>query len=179
MKFSSFLDTIKIFVLALIFVLPIRIFIFQPFIVQGVSMEPSLETGDYLIVDEITYRLREPQRGEMVVFSYPKNPSQKYIKRIIGLPGETIEIKSGKIFVDGKLLNEDYLKTKEFYFKDEKIKLKEQEYYVLGDNRDFSFDSRNFGPVSKKYIIGRALIKVFQIKILPIPVFSLIHPPKY
>src|SRR4030043_1009546 len=93
----------KIVILALLIVIPIRYFIFQPFFVRGQSMEPNFENGDYLIIDEISYRFRDPLRGEVVVFKYPNDPSQRYIKRIIGLPGETIEIQGGQITV----LNEE------------------------------------------------------------------------
>ncbi len=96
---SSIIGVIQVVILAAVIVIPIRYFVFQPFFVKGQSMEPNFENGDYLIIDEISYRLREPQRGEAIVFKYPKNPSQRYIKRIIGLPGETVEIKDGKITI--------------------------------------------------------------------------------
>ena len=89
----------KIVVIALLIVVPIRYFLFQPFFVRGQSMEPNFEDGNYLIVDELSFRLRDPQRGEVIVFKYPNNPSQRYIKRIVGLPGETIEIKDGKVII--------------------------------------------------------------------------------
>lgn len=93
-------ETLKIIIIALLIVIPIRYFIFQPFFVRGQSMEPAFENGDYLIVDELSYRFRGPQRGEVVVFRYPENPSFRYIKRIIGLPGEKVEIKDGYVMID-------------------------------------------------------------------------------
>ena len=96
---SFLLETIKIVILAIIIVFPIRYFVFQPFFVQGMSMEPNFFNSDYLIVDEITYRFRDPKRGEVIVFKYPQSPTQRYIKRIIGLPGETVIIKNGQITI--------------------------------------------------------------------------------
>jgi len=96
-SFLSFIwEIAKIVIIALLIVIPIRYFIFQPFFVKGQSMEPTFENGDYLIIDEISYRFRAPQRGEVIVFKYPENPSQRYIKRIVGLPRETIEINDGE-----------------------------------------------------------------------------------
>lgn len=145
----------------------VRYFIFQPFFVEGASMMPNFHNGDYLIIDEITYRFRQPERGEVVVFKAPNNRSF-YIKRIIGLPGETIKIENGKIwvrsgsnssFVD---LNEPYLygmSTPGNY----EITLKENEYFVLGDNRYASYDSRNWGPLERKKIIGLVRLRLWPI----------------
>src|SRR3989344_304093 len=94
-----FWEISKIVIIALVIVVPIRYFIFQPFFVRGQSMEPNFQNGDYLIVDEVSYRLRVPQRGEVIVFKYPMNPSQRYIKRIVGLPNEAVEIQDGEISV--------------------------------------------------------------------------------
>jgi len=176
--FHSLLEILKSAILAGIIVLPIRIFIFQPFLVQGASMVPHFETGDYLIVDELTFRFRDPQRGEVIIFKYPLNPSQKFIKRVIGLPGETVEIKNGNILIDGKILKENYLKNT-FVFHETKITLGKDEYFVLGDNRGSSLDSRIFGPVKRDLIIGRAFFKVFTLKILPIPALEVIKIPTF
>ena len=119
-SFLAFIwEIAKIVIIALLIVVPIRYFIFQPFFVKGQSMEPNFGSGDYLIIDEITYRFRPPQRGEVVVFRYPDDPSQRYIKRIIGLPGETIEIEEGKVIIyneeGGRMLEEsDYLSSSVF-----------------------------------------------------------------
>jgi len=168
-KVFSFLgETLKIVLAALIIVIPIRYFIFQPFFVKGQSMEPNFETGDYLIIDEISYRFREPQRGEVVVFKYPQNPSQRYIKRIIGLPGETVDIADGKLTVykDGVALELDeagYLTPEELAGMPGKthIVLDEDEYFVMGDNRPVSYDSRRWGPLPKENIIGRVLVRAW------------------
>jgi signal peptidase I len=151
--------------LALAIVIPIRYFLFQPFIVNGASMEPSFEQGEYLLIDEISYRIRDPKRGEVVVFKYPKDPSFFYIKRIIGLPGETIEISNNQIKIynyenpNGKILNEPYIKgnTEDAL----KIVLDKNEYFLLGDNREHSSDSRFFGPVPRENIVGRTWIGIY------------------
>ncbi len=174
------LELIKISLVALVIVVPIRMFIFQPFIVKGASMEPNYRSGDYLIIDELTYRFREPKRGEVIVFRFPNNPSQFYIKRIIGLPGERIEIKKGKIFIypkDGlpfELDERDYLEESSKILREVKVELKADEYFVLGDNREFSSDSRVWGPVPKKYIIGRVLIRLWPPPFLPKLYFKVI-----
>lgn len=178
-KFFSFVwEIIKIVIIALAIVIPIRYFLFQPFLVKGQSMEPNFEDGDYLIVDEISYRLRDPQRGEVIVFKSPQDLSQRFIKRIIGLPGETIEIKNGKvkIFQDNQsqILDEKYLSFSVYTSGDIRVVLGENEYFVLGDNRDFSFDSRRFGPLSAKKIIGRVFLRAW-----PFATFSKIEVPSY
>jgi signal peptidase I len=171
-----FKEIFQTVILALLIVLPIRLFIFQPFIVKGQSMEPNFEDGDYLIIDEITYSFREPKRGEVVVFKNPMNERQRFIKRIIGLPGETVEISDGKIFISNgekKVLQEPYLNFS-FTAGDIRITLGKNEYFVLGDNRQFSLDSRRFGPIKKKEIVGRVLLRLW-------PMYSLakIEAPSY
>jgi len=173
-------EVIKIVVLASLIVIPIRLFIFQPFFVKGQSMEPNFENGDYLIVDELSYRFKDPQRGEVVVFKYPNDISQRYIKRIIGLPGETIEIKDGKIEVfnqqSEKVLKEtSYLPQGTFTSGDMSIILKEGEYFVLGDNRFASADSRRWGPLPQKDIIGRVFFRAWPLATLAkfeVPVYE-------
>jgi len=167
---SFFWEIIQIVIIALVIVVPIRYFVFQPFMVRGASMEPNFHSGDYLIVDELSYRFREPQRGEIVVFNYPQDPSQRLIKRIVGLPGERVEMGEGKITIvdhsgNEQVLNEaDYLLPSESaYLGQKKIILAADEYFVLGDNRSHSFDSRRFGALSKEHIIGRALIRAWPL----------------
>lgn len=154
--------------IALIIVVPVRYFIFQPFIVRGASMEPNFHDGDYLIVDELSYRFRTPERGEVVVFRYPQDPSQRFIKRIIGLPGEKITVKSDKIEVIDKFgqkltLDESSYLTGNIlsWATRGEIVLGQDEYFVLGDNRDHSFDSRKWGALKKDYIVGKALLRAW------------------
>lgn len=176
---SFFWEIGKIVIIALVIVVPIRYFLFQPFIVKGQSMEPNFENGDYLIVDEISYRFREPQRGEVVVFKYPQNPSLRYIKRVIGLPGETIEIEDGKVIIfnqtGSQVLNEsDYLPSYTITPGDLRLTLAKDEYFVLGDNRISSFDSRRWGPVPRENIIGRVFLRAW-----PFTAFAKIEAPAY
>lgn len=163
-----FLEVIQIVAIALVVVLPIRYFVFQPFIVKGASMESTFHNGDYLIIDELTYRFREPQRGEVVVFKYPQDLSQRFIKRIIGLPGEQVVIRQGGIEVIDKFgvktaLNESgYISSGAgFWLGEGKVILGPDEYFVLGDNRGHSFDSRNWGALKRKSIVGRVVVRAW------------------
>jgi len=158
-------EIVKIALFAIVIVIPIRYFLFQPFFVRGQSMDPTFENGDYLIIDEITYRFRNPERGEVIVFKAPQDPSQRYIKRLIGLPSETVKIEEGQIYIYNEqgemVLNEsEYLSGVETAGNID-VKLKENEYFVLGDNRPFSFDSRRFGPVGRDNIIGRVALRAW------------------
>ena len=161
-----FWEVAKIVILALVIVIPIRYFIFQPFIVRGVSMEPNFHNNDYLIVDEISYRFRMPYRGDIIIFRYPQNPSEKFIKRIIGLPEEIVSLENNQIviidkFGEREILDESSYLSSQTLFNNKEIYLAEDEYFVLGDNRSYSFDSRSWGILPKKNIIGRALFRVF------------------
>ncbi len=177
-KESFWVEIIKTLILAVLIVLPIRYFIFQPFFVQGSSMYPNFEDGDYLIVDETTYRFRDPQRGEVIIFKYPEDTSQLFIKRIIGLPGESIEIEDGEIIItndSGKqILEEDYISSDNKTLGNIKVNLTEDEYFVLGDNRMFSSDSRRWGTLPRENIIGRAYFRAW-----PFNSLDLFNPPVY
>ncbi len=159
-------EVAKIVIIALVIVIPIRYFLFQPFLVKGASMEPNFQSSDYLVIDEITYKFRTPERGEVVVFRYPHDLSQRYIKRIIGLPGETVEIKDGKLLISNnfetKILDEsNYLSPGTNTPGNVKITLDDNDYFVLGDNRNASSDSRSWGTLPKKDIIGRVFLRAF------------------
>jgi signal peptidase I len=156
----------KIVIIALVIVVPIRYFVFQPFFVRGQSMEPNFHNGDYLIIDELSYQFRTPQRGEVIVFKYPNDTTQRYIKRVIGLPGETIKIASGQVSVykDGvlqTLVEDNYLPASLQTSGDMQITLTEQEYFVLGDNRPASADSRRWGTLPEEDIIGRVILRAW------------------
>ena len=162
---SFLLEVAKFVFLALIIVVPIRVYVAQPYIVSGTSMIPTFENGDYLIVDQLSYRLHEPERGDVVVFRYPNDPSKFFIKRIIALPNETLEIESGNIVVkntvspEGFALEESYNKS---LFSDTiTVTLKEKEYFVMGDNRRASLDSRAWGALPRELLVGRALVRLF------------------
>lgn len=170
----------KVVIIAALIVVPIRYFVFQPFFVRGQSMEPNFHNGDYLIVDEISYRFGEPQRGEVIVFEYPHDPSVRYIKRIIGLPEETIEVKDGKVNVYSKngipqIVDElDYLPQSTQTLGDLEVQLEGDEYFVLGDNRTFSSDSRRWGSLSREDIIGRVFIRAW-----PLAAMAKVELPTY
>lgn len=162
---SFVMEIIKFTIISILIVAPIRFFVAQPFIVRGESMFPTFNDGQYLIVDEITYRKDPPERGDVIVFKYPKDTSKYFIKRIIGLPNEKIQIDNGIITVfsdknpDGKVLNEAYVK--ELSFENTTEKLGPNEYFVMGDNRSNSLDSRMWGPLPDRNIIGRVLVRLY------------------
>jgi signal peptidase I len=184
---GSFLwEVVKVFFWALLIIMPIRMFLFQPFFVQGASMEPNFQDGNYLIINELGYKqtsldlgsvhffstgvFKELQRGDVVVFRYPKNPSQFFIKRVIGLPGEHIKIENGKIIIFNKQKPEGFSLDEKQYLAegvstnnpvDET--LTEDEYFVLGDNRNQSHDSRAWGPLNKSFVIGRVLVRAWPL----------------
>lgn len=165
-------EVAKVVVIALVIVVPLRVFVFQPFLVRGDSMEPNYHNGDYLIVDQLSYRLRSPERGEVIVLKFPFDPSQRFIKRIVGLPGETVEIEDGKVVVYGEagegreaaVLEESYLPFDLETPGSVRMELQEQEYFVLGDNRPFSSDSRKWGVLEKELIVGRVFLNVFSLE---------------
>jgi len=181
LKFFSFLwEVAKIIIISLCIVIPIRYFLFQPFFVKGMSMEPNFEDGEYLIIDEITPRFEDYQRGEVIVFKFPQNPSQYYIKRIIGLPGETLEFKDNKITVENNTSKEDFVLDESKYLSGEfglqnlQITLKNDEYFVMGDNRGASSDSRRWGALPKNYIVGRVWLVAWpfgKFERVPIPAY--------
>lgn len=165
-------DLIIFAVLAVVIVIPIRIFIAQPFIVSGESMVPTFESGEYLIVDQLSYRLHSPERGDVIIFKYPNNPSRYFIKRVIGLPGETVEIVNDVVHItsgDTKIiLDEPYITLQRD--SNMTMALADDEYFVMGDNRLASLDSREWGPLQEDFITGRALVRLLpfeRIDLLP------------
>ena len=178
--FSFIFETLKIVIIAFLIVMPIRYFLFQPFLVKGSSMIPNFESRDYLLIDEISFRFREPQRGEVVVFVPPNQSSTRYIKRIIGLPGEEIKIQDGQVMISQEnqnfsVLNEsDYFPEFVFTPGDVSVSLKENEFFVLGDNRQFSSDSRSFGILLQESIVGKVFFRAW-----PFSKFSKIETPTY
>lgn len=162
-------DLLKVFLISLAIILPIRYFVAQPFIVSGSSMEPTFYTGQYLIINELSYHLGNPQRGDVIVFKYPKDTSQYFIKRVIGLPGETVKIENNQVIITNKdnpkgfALKEDYLPAGDntFPYGNNTVTLGSGEYFVLGDNRLASSDSRFWGPVPSNDIIGKVFVRAF------------------
>ena len=159
-----FLEVLQIVLVSAAIIIPVRYFLIQPFYVKGASMEPNFYDHEYLIIDELSYRFRQPARGEIVVFRYPRDPSQFFIKRVLGLPGETIEITNGNVVVytdehpNGAVLDEVYLDDVQTIGKT-KTTLGSDEYYLMGDNRDESLDSRSFGAVRFGNIVGRVWVR--------------------
>ena len=165
---SFILEIVKIFILAFVIIAPVRMFLFQPFFVQGASMEPNFENNEYLIINEISYRFSGPQRGDIIIFRYPKDPSQYFIKRVIGLPGETVKIKDNKVYIKNgehpdfvELDESEYLASTvgTFNYGRAEYVLEADQYFVMGDNREQSLDSRRFGSVPKRLIIGNAWVR--------------------
>jgi signal peptidase I len=160
------LEIIKIVVITLAIVFPIRYFLFQPYYVQGASMEPNFHDYQYLIIDEITYRFSAPERGDVVVLKVPFE-KEALIKRVIGLPNETIDIKNSQVTVynssnpNGFVLDETYLGPGITTDRDQRVVIGSDQYFVMGDNRPVSLDSRYFGPVTRKEIVGRAWLRVW------------------
>lgn len=166
-KENLFKEVLKFSLIAILIVAPIRIFIAQPFIVSGSSMEPTFQTKQYLIVDQISYRFEKPKRGEVVIFKYPNNLSTFFIKRIVGLPGETVKMIDGEVFIKNNASSEGFI-VKESYIKEKTddlftAVLGDNEYFVMGDNRMHSSDSRVWGPLDEKFIVGKAFLRLFPL----------------
>lgn len=162
---SFWKELAKLLVVAAVIVIPFRAYVAQPFIVDGASMDPTFSNGEYLIVDEFTYHFKSPERGSVLIFKFPKDTSKYFIKRVIGLPGETVTIKEGRLFIDGKEFEEPYVK----FTKNDNLSytLGQGEYFVMGDNRTASADSRLWGPVPEADIIGRPIIRLWPFTIWP------------
>lgn len=171
-----FWDLLKIFIIALIIIVPFRMFVAEPFVVSGSSMVPNFHNGDYLVVDRLTYDFSPPKRGDVIVLKFPKDTTQFFIKRIIGLPGETVCFTPGGHVVisktavtaaqcgngEGTVLDEPYLPSQTETLGQPKT-LGSGEYFVLGDNRTGSSDSRVWGILPQNDIVGRVWVRVFPL----------------
>jgi signal peptidase I len=166
-KQHPFTEIAQFAIIAVLIVVPIRMFIAQPFIVSGASMEDTFHSGEYLIVDQLSYYMRQPERGEVIIFRYPRDPSKFFIKRIIGLPGDTINIKNSVVTITNEANPTGFILDESYYVDamsptdpiDET--LGDREYFVMGDNRDQSSDSRTWGVLQEERIVGRALFRLF------------------
>lgn len=172
-------ETSETVIIALAAVIVIRSFVAQPFLVSGASMEPNFHNGNYLLIDEITYRFRAPERGEVIIFKYPGEKKEYFIKRIIGLPGETLTIADNQITISPPnqpsfVLAENYLPEATRTFGEKTTTLAANEYFVMGDNRGNSFDSRSWGPLTEDNIVGIARIRLF-----PFSQATLLEAPSY
>ncbi len=178
---GSFLwELVKIVIIAAIIIVPIRFVVAQPFSVKGDSMEDSFSNYDYLIVDQISYRFDEVERGDVVVFRFPRQPSEYYIKRVIGLPGETVKIENGQVYICNDAnpecvqLDEPYLSPHERTPGSKVVEVGPESYFVMGDNRNASSDSRSWGTLPYEYIIGKVMLRAW-----PFSEFKLIEQPVY
>lgn len=168
---GSFLwELARIIIIAFIVMIGFRFFVAEPFIVSGSSMVPNYHDREYLVVNKMSYRVHEPKRGDVIVFRYPKDPSQYFIKRIIGLPGEKVKVENGKVYVfndehpDGSALGEPYLSNQDITLgKNDLVTLGTDEFFVLGDNRLASSDSRVWGVLPREDIVGTAWLRVFPL----------------
>lgn len=158
-------ELVTFVLLALLIVVPFRLFIAQPFVVQGASMYPTFETGQYIIIDQLSYRFGEPERGDVITFKYPEDPSVFFIKRIIGLPGEKITVDGDVVTITQPgvgtfVLTEPYANFDGPSFGRQTYELGEDEYFVMGDNRPKSSDSRLWGPLPEENIMGKAFFRL-------------------
>lgn len=169
-------DLVKFALVALLIVLPIRLFVAQPFIVRGASMEPTFLGNEYLIVDQLSYHFDDPERGDVIILRYPKDESIFFIKRVIGLPGETVEIVGKRVVIERGnglpvfTLPEPYIAEDRLQDEFGIYTLGEDEYFVMGDNRRESSDSRSWGVLKRDEVVGRAflrLLPVSKVDLLP------------
>lgn len=167
-------------VIALAMFVIMYLFLFQPHQVRGNSMYPNFHDGEYLLTDKISYRLGSPKKGEVIIFRAPRNEEYDYIKRIIGLPGDVISVKNGKVYINNSLLVESYLPEDyqtfggNFAGENQVVIIPENQYFAMGDNRSHSSDSRDWGPVPKENIIGKAWLRYW-----PVNRLGLIPRPEY
>jgi signal peptidase I len=152
-----------------------RPYVAEPYVVDGASMDPTFQTGDYLIVNKLSYEIGVPERNTVIVFRYPKNPKTNFIKRIIGLPGETVKMKDNIVTIINKNIPKGFLIDQSYVVhqcapnlghscvKDFEITLDDDEYFVMGDNRMDSFDSRSWGPVEKKFLLGEPILRLLPL----------------
>ncbi|MEK7582446.1 MAG: signal peptidase I [Patescibacteria group bacterium] len=172
-EFFSFIwETVKIVVLSLAIIVPIRYYLVQPFFVKGSSMVPNFHDKDYILVDKLSYRFDDFKRGDVIVFRYPKDPKDYFIKRVIGLPGETIQVKGNKVTIyntdnpAGEILEEAYLADYQRTDGNKVWKLDDNEFFVLGDNRLQSSDSRSWDALNRSFIAGRAWIRLWPFDVI-------------
>lgn len=168
-----FLDFLETIVVSLAIFAVVYIFLFQPHQVDGRSMEPNFHNGEYILTDKLSYRLHPPKRGDVVVFHSPQDERNDFIKRIIGIPGDTLMVKGGFVYINGTKLEEKYINDPDqvlagrFLREGEFYEVAPEQYIVMGDNRLHSSDSREWGPVNLRGIVGRAFFRYW-----PVPVFG-------
>ena len=174
-------EVVRAILIVVISAVLIRMFVFQPFVVDGASMDPTLANNEYILTEKVSYRFNEPKRGDIIVFKYPNNVTINYIKRVIGLPGEEVKIFEGNFYINDKKLTETYVINNELTYVNKVsqdqpyiINLASDEYFVMGDNRSHSSDSREWGALKKPYIIGHMMVVLY-----PTDKFHTVHAPTY
>lgn len=162
-------DLLKLAAIIVFIVVPIRVYVAQPFIVSGASMAPTFQSGQYLIIDQFSYYFESPERGEVVIFRFPYEPGTFFIKRVIGLPGETVIIEDGTVTIvndadpEGRTLNEPYIEDEPETSGRLVTELGPNEYFVLGDNRSASSDSRKWGALPREFIVGKTMLRLLPL----------------
>jgi signal peptidase I len=156
-------DILETVLAALVIALLVRGFVIEPFIVDGPSMEPTLWTGERLFVSKLTFRLGTPKRGDVVMFKYPLNPNKDYVKRVVAVGGDTVEMRLGRVYVNGQQVQEPYIHFAGLYSMNA-LTVPEGTIFVMGDNRVNSEDSRDFGPVKLSLVRGKAVFRVWPLK---------------
>lgn len=162
---AAFFDFLQGIVVILSVMVMIYLFVMSPQEINGASMEPNFHNGEYILTNKILYKFKDPQRGDVVIFKSPKNKDIDYIKRVIGLPGDTVELRSNKFYINGQPLDEPYLSPDISIFggsylqENKGIVVPDGVYFVVGDNRPHSSDSREFGPIAKEDFIGTAFLR--------------------
>lgn len=154
---SAVMELFESVAIAILLAVVIRFFILQPFVIPSGSMEPNLQIGDRIMVSKLSYVFSEPKRGDVIVFKYPPDPKRNFVKRAIGIPGETITIRDSQLYVDNIPTPEDYLPPGLQFADYKPVEVPAGEYFMLGDNRNNSDDSRMWGMVPEKNIIGKAV----------------------
>lgn len=157
-KKSPLMEMIESILIAVLLALIIRTFIAQPFIIPSGSMEPTLQVGDRILVSKINYKFSEPQRGDIVVFKFPLDPSKDFVKRLIGKAGDKVEVRNGKLYLNGRKAPEEYLPEGLEMDRDfGPVEVPQGHYMMLGDNRNNSDDSRSWGPLPENLVVGKAV----------------------
>lgn len=177
---AALFDFLQGIVVILAIMVMIYLFVMSPQEINGASMEPNFHNGEFILTNKITFKFSNPVRGDVVIFKSPGNKEIDYIKRIIGLPGDTVSLKNSKIYVNNQLLNESYLAPDIYIFggaflqDGSEITVPEGKYFVMGDNRPHSSDSREFGTIAKEDFIGKAMIRYW-----PFARAGLLQRPQY
>ena len=154
-------EVLEVVVIAVVLALVIRFFVVEPFYIPSESMLPTLEVNDRIIVSKVNYYFTSPERGEILVFKYPLDLSQNFVKRLIAVGGETVELKNSVLYINGEAVPEDYLPPDLRYSNFGPVEVPEGHFFMMGDNRNSSSDSRTWGYVDEELLIGRAMLIIW------------------